>query len=227
MTRRQLLRLIAYGFVGILLVFLLLIYSLYLSAQRPPAFYKESLEIAHEILETRSLAMVEKSRELDVAVKKVDKPWETTFSDGELNGYFAVEATKPGAKILPNDVHDLRVRITPNQIDLACGIERGPLAGILHLTLGITLPEPNTLKIRIRNARIGRLPISKELAGNVMVEALEKQGRTVIRAHEEGDPTLTIPLDLKYGKDQRINLNELRLDDRTLRISGETMREKK
>ncbi|MDR0704796.1 MAG: hypothetical protein LBF88_07385, partial [Planctomycetaceae bacterium] len=48
-TRRKIFRLIAYILTGIFLILLLILYLLYLSAQRLPDFYKKTLAVGDEI----------------------------------------------------------------------------------------------------------------------------------------------------------------------------------
>ena len=224
MTRRQLFRLISYVLLGILLVFLLIVYSLYLSAQRMPGFYKENLAVSDDRQQIRNTEMRHKIVELNNAVQATSKTWTIDFSDNDLNGYCAVELTREGSDILPPEIAEPRLAFSDRQVDIACRVDQGNFAGILHLTLGIEVPEPNRISLRIKNARLGTLPISRDIPRKLIVEALEKKGYEVRQSDAAGDPVLSFTVEFKYGKDKKVNLESLSFADGTVRISGETER---
>lgn len=222
MTRRQLFRLISYVLLGVLLLFLLIVYSLYLSAQRLPDFYKESLAVSPELRQVQNKRMREKIINLNNSVQNTGKPWSIQFSEDDLNAYFAVELAREGSNILPRDITEPRLTFSDRQLDFACRVEQGSLAGILHLMVGLEIPEPNRLSIRIKNARLGKLPISREIPAKMLAEALEKAGYKVRQSTTADDPVVSFMLDLKYGKDLKVNLESLSLVDGAVQISGET-----
>ncbi|MDR1142147.1 MAG: hypothetical protein LBL62_10675, partial [Planctomycetaceae bacterium] len=97
MTRRKIFRLIAYILTGIFLIFLLILYSLYLSAQRLPDFYKKSLAVDPAIQQLRNKETLHKIGDLNNAIQKIGESWQAVFTEDDLNAYFAVELTKEGA----------------------------------------------------------------------------------------------------------------------------------
>lgn len=224
MTRRQLLRLISYSLLGILFLFLLILYSLYLSAQRPPKFYRDALAVSDEIEELRNKEMLRKVRNLNNDVQKTDRPWQGDFSVDELNAYLATEVAKPGSNLFPKEISEPRLSISGRKIEFACRVERNEFAGILHLTCSLTLPEPNRMTLRIREARLGRIPISRKLSEQILFEMLEKNGYRPVRGNEAGDPTLSVELGLKYGKGKAIRLETLDIENGSVQLSGQTLR---
>lgn len=219
MERRKIFRFIAYALLAVLTVFLLILYLIYLSAQKPPEFYQRSLEIPIETQHVRNKEVTRTLRNLNNAVQSTDKPWQGEFTDADLNAFLAVETSKPGANLLPKELREPRLSFSSRTVDLACRIEEGAFTGILHLGLSLTLPEPNRLSIRIREARIGKLPMSRDRAALVLQETLKKQGIEARLTNEAGDPVLSFPLKLNVGKNQ-IVLEELDIQNGVVRFSG-------
>lgn len=226
MTRRRLFRLISYILLGILLIFLLIVYSLYLSAQRMPDFYKASLAVSEDRQRTLNDEMrhriIDLNNAVETSVSKEEKTWTAGFSAEELNAWFAVELPRDDSKILPPEIMEPRLAFSDRQLDFACRFEQESFVGILHLTLGLEVPEPNRLAIRIRNARLGTLPISRDIPARLLVDALEKKGYEVRQSSAAGDPVISFVLDLKHGKKRKIQLENLTIQDGAVRISGET-----
>jgi len=217
---RRTFRLIAYSLLAVLLVLLLTLYALYLSAQRPPKFYRDGLEVAIDLQQSRNKEMLRKIRLLNNDIQKTDVPWEGSFSNEELNGYLAVEVGKTSSNLFPPEVKEPRLHVGDRQLDFACRLEQGQLTGILHLTVDVTVPEPNLLTLRLKHVAIGRLPVARERPTQLLLNGLRKQGYTVTEGICDGDPTFTIPLDLKYGKDKKVNLEDIELLEGGIRISG-------
>jgi hypothetical protein len=223
MAARRVFRFISYVLLGVIFLFLLILYSLYLSAQRLPDFYKKSLTVDRDTQEFRNELMSQKIDRLNDDLQNTGSPWQTQFTSDDLNAYFAVELSqeKDGENLLPKEIYEPRLTFSDQQTEFACRIEHGSFSGILHLTLALTLPESNRLKIRILNAKLGKLPISKEIPLRYLVEALEKKSYSVQQGTEAGDPTVTITLDVKYASGS-VQLDHLIFQNGTIQLSGST-----
>ena len=226
MTRRQLLRLVSYSLLGILAVFLLILYSLYLSAQRAPRFYRDALTVSGEMQGLRNKEMLRKVRNFSNDIQKTDQPWQGVFTIDELNAYLATEVAKKDSNLFPKEVSEPRLSIFGRRIDFACRLKRNDFSGILHLAFGVSLPEPNRLTLRIREARLGRIPISRDLPEGILFDALEKGGYGPVRGTEAGDPTITVSLKLDLYKGKSVLLESLEMGDGAVRLSGQTLRSK-
>jgi hypothetical protein len=222
MTRRKIFRLIAYILTGIFLILLLILYSLYLSAQRLPDFYKKTLAVDDAIQQLRNNEMRHKIGNFNNALQKVGESWQAVFTAEDMNAYFAVELTKEGANLFPNEIIEPRLAFSDRQVDFACQITQGSFSGVLHLTLGLTLPEPNRLMIRIKNAKLGKLPISKEIPVKFLVQAFEKKSYQVQQGKESGDPVITVTLNMQYGKNCLVLLDGITFQDGIVHLSGTT-----
>ncbi|MDR0704525.1 MAG: hypothetical protein LBF88_06000, partial [Planctomycetaceae bacterium] len=154
-------------------------------------------------------------------LQKVGEPWQAVFTAEDMNAYFAVELSKKGANFFPNEITQPRLAFSDRQVDFACQITQGSFSGILHFTLGLTLPEPNRLMIRIKNAKLGKLPISKEIPVKFLVQTLEKKYQ-IQQGTEAGDPVITVILNMKYGKNCFVLLDGIIFQDGMVHLSGTT-----
>jgi hypothetical protein len=159
---------------------------------------------------------------LNNAIQKIGESWQAVFTEDDLNAYFAVELTKEGANLLPKEIIEPRLTFSDRQIDFACQIQRGAFSGTLHLSLGLTLPEPNRFVIRIKNAKLGKLPISKEIPIKFLVKALEEKSYQVQQGTEAGDPTITVVFDIKYDNKRFVLLDGITFQDGSVHLSGTT-----
>jgi len=223
-NQRRLFRYIAYALLVILTLLLLLLYSVYLSAQRSPRFYRVALATSKETLEFRNKEMRKKIISLNNDVQKTDAPWQGDFSADDLNAFLAIEAVKGDTPLFPPGIVDPRLSFSAKTVDVAFRVDQGPFTGVLNLSLGLTVPEPNRITLRLRSARLGTIPISKDLPLRLLTEALEKKGYAVVPGTEAGDPTLSFSLDLKYGKDKILFLENFEIVDGAVRFSGTTVK---
>ncbi|MDR2437889.1 MAG: hypothetical protein LBE12_00775 [Planctomycetaceae bacterium] len=221
-TYRKIFRLIAYILTGIFLIFLLILYLLYLSAQRLPDFYKKSLAVDPEIQQLRNKEMLYKIGDLNNAIQKINEPWQAVFTADDLNAYFAVELTKEGSNLFPKEIVEPRLTFSDRQVDFACQVMRGTFSGTLHLSLGLTLPEPNRLVIRIKKSQLGKLPISKEVSAKFLMNALKEKSYQVQQGIEAGDPTITVVFNIKYDNKHFVLLDDIIFQDGSVHLSGTT-----
>ncbi|MDR2116962.1 MAG: hypothetical protein LBP87_11345 [Planctomycetaceae bacterium] len=226
MTRRKIFRLIAYILTGIFLIFLLILYSLYLSAQRLPDFYKKSLVVDPEIQQLRNKETLQKIGNLNNAIQKTGEPWQAVFTADDLNAYFAVELEKEGTNLFPKEIIEPRLTFSDRQVDVACRVTRGAFSGTLHLSLGLTFPEPNRLVIRVKKAKFGKLPISKEVPVKFIMNTFKEKSYQVQQGMEAGDPTITVVFDIKYDNERLILLNGITFQDGSVHLSGTTEQHK-
>jgi hypothetical protein len=222
MTRRQIFRLIAYLLLGIFLILLLVLYLLYFSAQRLPDFYRKTLAVDWETQEQRNKKMREKITALNNDLQKTGTPWQANFTADDLNAYVAVEQAKEGSHLFPKEIVEPRFAFSDRQADFACRVEQGTLSGILHLSLGLTLPEPNRFVIQVKSAKLGKLPISKEIPAKIIVETFEKESYPVEYGVKDGDPTITVTIDIKYKNNRLVLLDGVVLQNETIQLSGST-----
>ncbi|MDR2346463.1 MAG: hypothetical protein LBE18_10380 [Planctomycetaceae bacterium] len=221
-TFRQILKLSVYIFLGLLLILLLIFYLLYLSAQREPEFYREAKSVPIEVQQTRNAAVVDKIRTLNNDFQSRRKNWSSTFSAEEINAYLAVEATKPGANLLPPDLQEPRIVFIAGSVGIACRVQQRGLTAILNLSLGASMPEPNKLVFRMRNSQAGALPLSKDYIAQTIANVLRKKWGNVTQGNEGGDPTFTVQLNLKNKAGRNVKVESFEIRPGVIQFSGTT-----
>ncbi|GHT30470.1 hypothetical protein FACS1894214_0370 [Planctomycetales bacterium] len=224
---RILLRFLSYLFLTVLFLFLLILYLLYLSAQRKPEFYKDELATPLPMLQQRNEEMLKNVNRLHNGIQSVlqkeKKTWKGTFTADEINGYFAVEAVKSSANILPAEIKEPRLTISPLKCELACLVEQDGFGGVLHLVFNIQLPEPNRVMLRIRNAQIGSIPVSRNYIISLLQNSLKQKGMNVTVGNEAGDPTLSFPLELNIGKKETLIIETLEIENGAASLTGSVL----
>ncbi|MDR0869508.1 MAG: hypothetical protein LBN39_01800 [Planctomycetaceae bacterium] len=227
MSRRQLFRLIAYILLGVCFIFLLILYAMYMSAQKLPEFYQKKLAVSEQANERSNTEMRHKIEQLHNDLQKEDKQWETNITDNDLNGFFAVELAKEGANLFPKEIHSPRLSFSKQQIDFACRIEQGSIAGVLHIAVQLTVPEPNETVLQIKSAKVGTLPISKKLPAKMLTEMLTRKGYNVESNLDADEPVIRVKLNLKYAKKYKVQLDALSVQDGVLQLTGSSKKEEK
>lgn len=214
-------RIVAYLLGGLFLLLGLGLLGLYLATRHVPAAYRRALEADPDEEAKAAEEAVRKALALSGAAKH-DK-WHARFSADEINGWLAVDMPKKFPELLPPELSEPRVAITPQQLTLFCRYHRGDSVTVLSLTLGVFVAEPNVLAVRLRHARAGAVPLP---LGKVLDRAGQeaRRQRFPLRWKQKGgDPVALVPLELrseKGGRAVRIEAVELRQGE--IYVSGTT-----
>ncbi|MDR1924557.1 MAG: hypothetical protein LBQ66_09285 [Planctomycetaceae bacterium] len=222
LTIRQIIRLVIYGFAGLLLVFFLILYLLYLSAQKEPEFYRDAINVPEDVQKLRSAVVVDKIVELNNNFQSRSKSWSGEFTDDEINAYLAIEATKSGSKLLPSEVSNPRIAFAANSIMIASRIRQSGVSVVLNISFSATLPEPNKLIFKMRTSQLGSLPLSKEYVSNLAADVFRRQWGNVTPGTDGGEPTFTIQLNLKNSTGKKVNIEHVEIQEGVLRFAGTT-----
>lgn len=221
-TLRRALRLLAYALLGVLLILLLAVYSLYLSAQRAPDFYKNLLEVTPEARQSRARSAGEKVRRVENELDHVGRAWQIELTLDELNGYLAVESEKDASPLNIDGFQTPQLGLEGNRVQLAARLDQGAFAGYLHLSMEVALPEPNRLVLKIHRSWLGKLSLSREKAAQQIDQALREGGLQTTLDTEAEIPTITLDLDLKYEGKLEIVLESLEIENETIKLGGTT-----
>ncbi|MDR1052696.1 MAG: hypothetical protein LBL39_00820, partial [Planctomycetaceae bacterium] len=206
LTFRQILKLSVYIFLGLLLILFLVFYLLYLASQREPEFYREAKSVPMEVQQTRNAAVLDKIRTLNNDFQSRSKNWTGTFTADEINAYLAVEATKPGANLLPSDLAEPRIAFSSGSVEIASKVRQRGFTAVLNISLGATMPEPDKLVFKMRHSQAGALPLPKERISQIIADVLRRKWGNVTQGNEGGDPTFTIQLNIKNSNGRKVNV---------------------
>lgn len=221
---RRWLLIAAFVVVAVLLAAGVVGYFLYRASQRVPEFYQEALQAVPKAQEEASDEMV---RQVTALVSDAQKKgaWEAVFTAQQINGWLAVDMPRNHADLLPSSASDPRVTIEPDEIRIACRVNRGNWTGVVSVAVDLYLAEPNVVAARIRDARIGSLPLPlKDILERISQEAAQTDLKTRWR-QADGDPVVEVFLPQPRGKDdKRVRIETLQLGEGSVYVSGSTER---
>jgi len=199
-------------------------YFLYRASQRVPEFYQKALQAAPKAQEEASDEMVRQVTALASDTQKKGA-WEAVFTAQQINGWLAVDVPRNHPDLLPSSASDPRVTIEPEQIRIACRVSRGNWTGVVSVAVDVYLAEPNVVAARIREARIGSLPLPlKGILDKISQEAAQTGLETRWR-QAEGDPVVEVFIPQPRDKDdKRVRIESLQLGEGRVYVSGSTER---
>ena len=151
--------------------------------------------------------------------------WEATFTEQQINGWLAVDLEEKFPKLLPSSVHEPRVSIVENQVQVACRYETEQIKAVISLTASIALSEEeNTLAVRIHQARAGAIPIPLKQFLDDVTQAAHSHHLDVRWVEQGGDPVALIRLPTEHTDlpDRVLELDEIVLRQQEAYLAGET-----
>jgi hypothetical protein len=197
-------------------------YLLYRASQDVPEFYEKALQADPQRQREASDEMVQRAAALASDVNK-QGDWQTVFTAEQINGWLAVDMVENHPDLLPSSLSDPRVAIEPEQLLVACRLERGKWKGVVSLSVDVYLAKPNVLALRIRKARAGLLPIPLKTITDEITERAEKLDLGLRWRQAEGDPVAEIPIPPPRDADDRaVRVETVRLGEGRLYLAGST-----
>ncbi|HLA83972.1 MAG TPA: hypothetical protein VJL29_04185 [Thermoguttaceae bacterium] len=195
---------------------------IYQAAHQAPEWYRQAVATKDTAEERKASSdrMEQRLAELASGLKTNGR-WEVLFTEAQVNGWldYALSKKHPGS--LPKGFFDPRVKIESDGVWGACCVDRGAVSGVVALNVDIYLAEPNVVALRIRRARLGRLPwpLGKVLDG-ISQSAREAEVPLTWR-QAEGDPVALIRIPSIQDK-KRIRVKTIRLAEGKLYVAGVT-----
>ncbi len=131
--------------VRIVLVLLLLLaggvaWLIYTVRQVRP-FYTAALMIPKQRLSEGNKEFLNRTSRFNNDVRKPGE-WTLLLTDEQINGWFGVDLANNHPNALPKEIHDPRVKITPEQISFGVMVDREPfpVAASIDFSLKVTSP---------------------------------------------------------------------------------------
>ncbi len=209
---------------GLVAIGLIAIGLLYLASRKAPDFYEQALVADRKEAEKASDELLERATALASDLEK-EGQWEASFSDAQINGWLAVDLERNHPEALPKSISDPRVAITAEALTLAAGFDRGEVKSVLSLTVGVYVPQPNVIALRIRKARAGLLPLPLDSVLQRVSEAASQLNLAVEWRQEEGDPVALVSFPAPRNNENKlVQVEELELGDGVVHLSGTTLR---
>ena len=200
--------------------------GLYFAVRHEPAFYREAMTIEQPVLEKASGRMLRQIGSLQSVANRLG-PWKAVITAEEINGWLAVDLHKNHPNALPPSVHNPRVAIEPNEMTVACQLDRAGINIVLSLTFQPYVPEPSVVALRIVRGRAGMLPVPlKGVLDGLSKGAADMQLR-LKWAQAGGDPVALISLPADGDADRVVRIESIELHKGEIHVSGITERRKR
>lgn len=198
---------------------------LYGAARHVPHYYAEAVQAPPEASRELGDRMLENAAALASGLCNEGR-WQALFTSDEINGFLSTDLEKHLPDLLPDDVIDPRVRVTPGRITLAGRYLGATIDTVVSIEAEAYVKEPNVLSIRLRRARAGALPLP-------MAKVLDGFTKAAAEAHVQlswlqakGDPVAVVRLHpARDDRDTLYQLETLELGDGEIFVAGRTVRD--
>jgi hypothetical protein len=194
---------------------------LWFSIHHVPEFYQQALKTDREELERSNKQLLRRTAALRNEFKRIGT-WQARFTADEINGWLAVDVPKNHPDLLPPQLEEPRVSISPDAV-LGGARYTGGVTSVVSLEVSAHLPEENVIAVRIRKLRVGDLPWSMSRIIDEVTAAASDLGVGVQQSQIDGDPLLIFSLsDYWQAEGRNIALVGLEFEDGAVVIRGRT-----
>jgi hypothetical protein len=175
--------------------------GLYALLTYEPPFYRDAVV-------TAGPARLEASRDFETRAAQLindvqySNTWKFSCTAEQFNSYLVEDFLKSNlAKLVPDQLHDMRVQFLPDEIQVGFKYGRDRLQTIVSLRLKVWLPqkEPNALVVEVMSLQAGAMPIAVKALQEEFAEQLRGQGIKALWYRKDGHPTVI----LKFQADRR------------------------
>ncbi len=197
-------------------------FALYRTAQQVPSFYADEMAIAPATQEKDSDRMLEQATTF---YSDWQHPchWQQIFEAKMINAWLAVDLPRNFSNSLPPGISDPRVRIAPDEITLACRLDRFALHGVLSLKVSVLVESADVISVRIHKARLGAIPWSLDPILKAIANVARQSNARVQWRQIDGDPVALITLAAaSSGRGSVVHIDSIKLSDGKLEASGAT-----
>jgi hypothetical protein len=199
--------------------------GIYWAAQHVPTFYAQALEQEPAQAREAKDELLENATALASEAQR-GGPWSALFTAEQLNGWLAVDLPENYPKLLPPEVRDPRVRLSPGLATIACRYQDGAVATVFSLKFELYLAEPNVVALKINSARAGAIPLPLAQVLDGVRQAAEDMQLHLRWARTDGDPVALISIPPTIGKHKvAYHLESLEIRDDALFLAGHTGRD--
>ena len=201
---------------------------LYEGTQYVPAFYEQALTAKQSPRQLAELGDDFERKALDLHNKTTRiGMWDAVFTEQQVNAWLASDLPKNHPNALPADLGDPRVKITPDEVKIACRYRGEHFDTVLSITADVYLTDKqNQLAIRIRSVRAGRIPLP---LGGLMEQVRDVARRNripLVWSQEDDDPIalLQIPSHIDRPARRDLYVDKVQLRDGEIYLAGHTWR---
>jgi len=153
--------------------------------------------------------------------------WQAVFTDEHINGWLASDLQEKFPDLLPDHVHDPRVKIDEDFARAAFRVVTPQVDSVVIVGVDLYLTEtPNELAVRFRDARAGLVPLPLKRVTDIATRAAEKTNIIIRWAHNDGDPVALIQIPERVdGIDGQLIVENVDVRDGEVYLSGRTVKD--
>lgn len=151
-------RVILLVLLSVVTVLLLGAGSMYWAVTSSQPHYMAALKEPAEVLEEGSRQLESRFTTLSSDLE-LEGDWRTVVSDHEVNGWLAYKLPESFPNLLPKEIRDPRVAITPNQLILAARSDVAGVDTVVSVLVEPYVTEDGDLAIELQQVLAGMLPV--------------------------------------------------------------------
>lgn len=176
-------------------------------------FYAQAIEAPPRQLEAAAERMEARVEEL-VSDPKPPGPWETIFTDEEVNGWLATIVRDRYSDLLPPEVSEPRVAFRRDRCMIGYQYQGKTFRTVISIEGTASMPADDQVAVRLRQAYAGVLPLPMSRVVREVSLGAEKLGIPITWTEDDDDPVLHVSVagalstDEERREVQRIELRE-------------------
>jgi hypothetical protein len=196
------------------------------AARQVPDFYRDALA-AEPAAQAAAAEQMDHQLTALQSAEVAEGAWHVHFTTEQINGWLAVKVGDD-PQLLAQGLRAPRVKIRSGGITVACQAERGGLSTVVSLQADVYMDSPGVLGLRIRKLRAGVLPWPPAQVLQGISEGCRRAGLGVRWLQAGGDPVALVSLGRIEGqRGKPVRIEEVRLDEDEIHISGVTEKRKR
>ena len=158
-----------------------------------PAFYRELTTSTADpgVRKDQAAQFVKDATRLRNVIAN-DPRWEAIFTDDEVNAWLAVDLAAHFADLIPEGVHDPRLKFEADRVVLAFKLDNGPVSSVVWAVVRVGVPIENQVALTIEKIRVGALPVPSGQLLDRLAEHARDHGMAVTWDKTGPEPVATI-----------------------------------
>lgn len=218
------LRLLSVAAGSFLLLLVGFLAGVYWASQRVPEFYAQAVQLDPEQAQVANDELLAGATALASNARK-EGDWSAVFTAEQINGWLAVDLPQNYPDMLPLEVIEPRVEITPKLATIGCRYKDGAVTTVISVAVELYLAEPNVVALRIHGIHAGAVPIPLSQVLDGINEAAEQMKVQLRWTKAKGDPVALVTIPPAEGSDDtRYRLEALEMRAGELYVSGHTFK---
>lgn len=201
----------------------LLLLAAYLATQQVPDFYRQaatrdrsSMQRSADEMGTRATALYSDVR--------LPGPWHALFTVEQINSWLAIDLAEKHPDLLPEEIQDPRVAITPGRLTFGFRTARRNRTIVISIDVGIYLTEPGVVACRFYRARAGRLRLPLKHVLEQVTQVADRTNLPIRWGQAGGDPVVLIEISsFRVTSEAALQLDKIELLDGQVYLAGHTL----